>query len=1117
LKKAGHDEPHYLLIVDYDAKYKETINKFKFTPVFLNELEIPKADELIKKYSAFELSNILKPFFMEWLLKKHSDINNLVYLDTDIYVYSRLSDVLDYMTKNNDISVILTPHLFEYRSYNELSGYKFEETIFDHGLYNGGFYVLRNDGNSFQFLEWHKKKMLYYGYDAQAAHMFVDQKILDFAPILFKFVDIYKSVSYNVAYWNYFPGLIKEEEGVYYIGKERLVFFHYSQLKTDTQDITGNFYIDISPQDKKIFRKMVSDYWLCLKNNGHDEIKTIPYAYNNLYIAPPLSFTDPFLAKSKELASSITDLNTTKSQLKSANNELASSITDLNTTKSQLKSINIELDQKIHSIEEKDQEIKIKDREIGLMVQKIENKSQTILSNVLEIKRMESSKFWKMKIFYEKFKHPVLHFVKLFRKALYVYKRDGFKSMLRRSQKNITYKWDSWKSNRSKPETYNVKNIGTMDTITVKEIEFMKVQDPMVSIIIPVFNKWKYTYNCLKSLKENISGVSFEIVIVDDGSTDETKKMIEKVKNVVYIKNKKNIGFVGSCNAGAKKAKGEYLVFLNNDTFVKKNWLNALLETFQKNKNIGLVGSKLIYPDGKLQEAGGIVWKNNNVWNYGRYQNPNDPEFNYLKDVDYCSGASIILRKDTFEKLGGFDVIFSPGYCEDSDLAFRVRRLGLRTVYQPKSELFHFEGITSGNDLKSGMKKYQKINKDKFFKRWHDVLEKENLDDSEGNLFLARDRSKNKKTIIFVDNNVPTYDQDAGSRTVYQYIKLFLEMNYKVIFIPDNFHPVQPYTGELEGLGVEILYGPWYFENWKKWLIDNKEYIDYFFLNRAWNSVKYLKVIKNNMRAKVLYYPVDITYIRELRQYEITRDKHLLIDIEEHKKLESFMFKNSDMVITISEYEKDVLNREFPESKVTIIPTFIYDRNFPIINGESFDERQDLLFVGGFAHKPNADGVRWFINNVFPLIKEEIPGVKFNIIGSNPPDEINNFASEDIKILGFVSEKELEENYSRTRIVVAPLRYGAGVKGKIIESIAYGVPVVTTSIGAEGIVGKEDILLIADSEHDFAKKVIKVYNDGGLWKSLRDCQIKYARSFLSKENAKRVVEVMLDRVTENNP
>lgn len=713
------------------------------------------------------------------------------------------------------------------------------------------------------------------------------------------------------------------------------------------------------------------------------------------------------------------------------------------------------------------------------------------------------------------------HFWKLeglYRDALFSAKREGFGIALRRSINYILYgkgfivRRKIIKTRQKfKPEVYNIDHIDALDFSALKEIVFAREENPEVSIIIPVFNKWKFTYNCLDSLKKNIDGIAFEVIVVDDGSEDETGDMMEKIKNIVYLENKKNLGFVGSCNAGAKKAKGEYVVFLNNDTSVKENWLNAMLETFQNNKNIGLVGSKLIYPNGQLQEAGGIVWKDENVWNYGRYQNPDDPEFNYLKDVDYCSGASIMLPKEVFEKLGGFDLIFSPGYCEDSDLAFRVRRLGLRTVYQPKSEIFHFEGITSGTDLSSGMKKYQEINQEKFFERWHDILEKENFRNPAEGLFLARDRSKNKKTVVVIDHYVPTFDKDAGSKTVYQYIKLLCELQYNVKFIGDNFFNEEPYTTALQQLGVEVLYGQYYKRNWKKWLIDNKEYIDYFFLNRSGNSAKYLGVIKGNVRAKVIYYPVDVSYIRELRQYKITKEKYLLQDIERHKKLESFMFRNSDAVVTISEYEKDVINKESPETKVFVIPTFIYDRDFPLISGEPFGKRRDLLFVGGFQHLPNADGIRWFVKSVFPLIKKEIPDIKINIIGSNTPAEISNFASEDIKILGFVSDKELEENYAKARIVVAPLRYGAGVKGKIIESIAYGVPVVTTKIGAEGIMNKEDVLLVGDNEQDFAKKVAGLYSNSGLWDSLRNGQIEYAKSFLSKENAKKIVENILER------
>lgn len=377
---------------------------------------------------------------------------------------------------------------------------------------------------------------------------------------------------------------------------------------------------------------------------------------------------------------------------------------------------------------------------------------------------------------------------------------------------------------------------------------------------------------------------------------------------------------------------------------------------------------------------------------------------------------------------------------------------------------------------------------------------------------IKEDFPHGRKTVIFVDNNVPTYDKDAGSRTVYQYMKLFLSIGFNVVFIPDNFCQLQPYTSELENLGIKVLYGPWYYENWERWLVDNKESIDYFFLNRAWNSVKYLELIRKDMKAKVIYYPVDITYIRELRQYEITKEKSLLKEIENHKILESYMFKNSDVVITISEYEKDVLSKEFPGVKVFIIPTFIYDCSFPIMKGLSLSDRRDLLFVGGFVHKPNVDGVKWFVSKIFPLIKEAVPGIKINIIGSNPPEDVRNLTSEDVRILGFVSDKELEEHYSKTRLVVAPLRYGAGVKGKIIESVAYGIPVVTTPVGAEGIADKENILLVGDNEQNFAKKVIEAYNNNELWNFLRSSEIKYAKSFLSEENARRVIKNILKKV-----
>ena len=263
----------------------------------------------------------------------------------------------------------------------------------------------------------------------------------------------------------------------------------------------------------------------------------------------------------------------------------------------------------------------------------------------------------------------------------------------------------------------------------------------------------------------------------------------------------KNLRFLLNCNNAAKYARGEYVLFLNNDTQVMENWLAPLVSLMESGERVGLVGSKLIYPDGRLQEAGGILWKDGSAWNFGHGQNPELPEFNYVKPVDYISGASIMLPRALWEEIGGFDESFAPAYCEDSDLAFTVQKMGYQVLYQPQSVVVHFEGVSNGTDTSTGLKHYQVVNQQKFREKWKDELDKhpENGQD----LFYARDRSYGKKTVLVIDHYVPTFDQDAGSRTVFQYLKLFVSKGYNVKFIGDNFYRSEPYTSVLQQMGIE--------------------------------------------------------------------------------------------------------------------------------------------------------------------------------------------------------------------------------------------------------------------------------------------------------------------------
>lgn len=296
LKKAGHNEPHYVLVVDYSEKYKDIIEEFDFVPVFLDDLKLPQENELIEKYNAFELSNVLKPFFMEWLLNK-DDIDYLFYLDTDIYVYSQLNDILEVFLGNPDISVLLTPHILDYDVYRNIDDYKIEAKLFNYGLYNGGFYMLKNDLKSKQFLRWHKAKLFNYGYDNNNSFMFVDQKILDLAPVLFEYVRIYKNKLYNVAFWNYFERKINDENGKYLINGGDVVFFHFSNLIIKEDDIDNARLSDILLRNEPILKKMAFAYWESLNLYGLEKIKAIPYGFKDRYKGPKKIELDVFPSK----------------------------------------------------------------------------------------------------------------------------------------------------------------------------------------------------------------------------------------------------------------------------------------------------------------------------------------------------------------------------------------------------------------------------------------------------------------------------------------------------------------------------------------------------------------------------------------------------------------------------------------------------------------------------------------------------------------------------------------------------------------------------------------------------------------------------------------------------
>jgi FkbM family methyltransferase len=249
-----------------------------------------------------------------------------------------------------------------------------------------------------------------------------------------------------------------------------------------------------------------------------------------------------------------------------------------------------------------------------------------------------------------------------------------------------------------------------------KSLRFQAVEKPEVSIIIPVCNRLKVTIECLTSILRNTNGVPYELIVIDDDSTEKTKELLSQIRGVRYLKNPKNLGFLLSCNRAAREARGKFLLILHNDVQVTKDWLPPLVDTFLTNENVGAVGPKILHPNGRLQAAGARIRQNESSHLLGLYDAPDLPRYNYLREVEYCPDICLFLSTEKFAELDGFDTSFALGYQADADLCFRLRRQGLRTLYAPGSVIVH--NLSSTPKADSSYEQLETRNRQLLCEKW---------------------------------------------------------------------------------------------------------------------------------------------------------------------------------------------------------------------------------------------------------------------------------------------------------------------------------------------------------------------------------------------------------------
>ena len=607
----------------------------------------------------------------------------------------------------------------------------------------------------------------------------------------------------------------------------------------------------------------------------------------------------------------------------------------------------------------------------------------------------------------------------------------------------------------------------------INSLTFSSSNNPRVSVVIPTFDHSKDVVACLETIAIAAEQTAFEVIVVDDCSTPDESARLSRIPGVRYIRHETNQGFSGACTTGVEASHSEFVLLLNNDTEVLPGWLDSLVTEMDTHPSTGVTGSMILKGNMRLQEAGGIIWSDATGTHYGSNDNPVEYKYRFRREVDYCSGASLLIRRKLWDSIGGFDEGLSPAYYEDTDFCFSSRRHGYNVVYQPNSLLVHREGSSHGSES-FGLKRKQYENRHNFSEKWRSELTKLSAgsDISDSQKRYIREIISSDKRIVIVDHFALTPDQDSGSLRMSRIVEEFVAMGFKVHIVSIFGGKSYRWADRACRLGVEVLHGV---EELRAILQTLKRKIDFVFISRPEVFANVIdKVLLFAPEIPIVYDMVDAHGLRMHRKSELTSST---LDMESGRHIEAIEIRaarTSDVVVAVSQPDLDHLRKVSSMSAKNLIIPNVHIK--PSVSQSHFSQREGILFVGGFQHDPNVDAAKFLVNEVMPKVEAIMGQVPVFIVGSKPTSEILELSSQNVTVTGWVDD--LRPLYDKARIFVAPLRYGAGVKGKIGESLSFGLPTITTPVGAEGMDVVPGIdLFIAETADEFANRICEIYNN----------------------------------------
>ncbi len=646
-------------------------------------------------------------------------------------------------------------------------------------------------------------------------------------------------------------------------------------------------------------------------------------------------------------------------------------------------------------------------------------------------------------------------------------------------------------------------------------LDFEAAKRPEISVVLVLFNRAELTLLCLEALSR-AAGPSFEVVIADNRSTDRTPDLLGRLRGVTVLRNEENLGFTRAANQAAAEARGELLLFLNNDAEVLPGSLRAAAERLRADDLTGAVGGRVIGLDGRLQEAGAIVWRDATTAGYGRGDDPWSGAYLFPREVDYCSGVFLLTPRRTFERLDGFDERFVPAYYEEADYCFRLRRAGLAVLYEPAARAVHY-----GSASLDGPRHLDRMlarNRQTFAERHREELEGA-LEPKADHLFPASERRRFRGRVLVLDDHLPLESLGGGAPRIQQILHAMAGLGYFVTFYATNPVPVdrREVRRQFPEDGIELLSGagrPGFARLWRErgacydLLVISREHNFRCLLEEGFDPA--------SRTTRVVYDAECVAAPRRARQRELLGEEAPAGEVElERAELEAELelARQAPEIWAVSEAEAEILSprrgangTRAPGRRVSVIAS-----GQTVAPGEHpFEERRGLLFVGRLdeADSPNFDGLSWYLEKVHPRLVERLGAVPTTIVGEPGDTELPR--PEGVRFLGRV--RDLGPLYEEHRLFVAPARFAAGIPLKILGAAAHGLPVITASLLAGQLGWRDGVELGDGGDGDperFAERAARICEDAELWQTLRAGALERIRREHSREALARALEKAL--------